>query len=145
MIDEHELAFASSHSHHFGLVDIVDVNLTEYAGVRRVLEKSEGVFIIVRQLMQHLATWECIKVLENLVALKRQTPDKKIYVGLTTYLRQNGNNQQSYLLATGHKINLFRKPFCLPDPIELINDGAKDIYFGFWELTEESMLHEDCD
>ena len=63
-----------------------------------------------------------------------------MYLNMSTYLRGNGNDDDSYLLATGHKINLFARPFCLGDPLIMGVDGAFDMYFGVWEVEAEGMV-----
>ena len=55
------------------------------------------------------------------------------YIMLSTYLRSN-DNEDDYLLANGHKINLFEWPYCLEDPLHLVKDGEFDLFMGLWRL-----------
>ena len=119
----------------FDLVDLVSEGLHEIEGVVDTLscaaQRGGHGLLLVRHLMFHLTVEENLKVLENIEGLMRAGGVK--YVVLSTYLRQN-DNEKDYLLATGHKINLFRWPYCLTDPIHLVKDGDDDLYVGLWNL-----------
>ena len=142
VIEDHQEAFKDAENTNFGLVDIVASDLySQNSAIRGIFDRRDvnGVVVVVRQLMQHLSRVECLQVLLNFkeLASKTQTP---VYVMLTTYLRGNGNEDEEYLLATGHKINLFKYPFCVKDPISMVYDGVPDMFLGLWKVEEEGIL-----
>jgi hypothetical protein len=95
--------------------------------VEQVIPHGKYDLIFCRHMMYHLSPADNIKLL--------QTIDRSgaKYVMLTTYLRAD-ENQADFVLAFGHKINLFRAPYCLRDPVELFLDGELDGYMGLWQL-----------
>ena len=79
VIDEHKKTFDNSPNINFGLVDVVDENLLNYEGVANLIAQTtedSGVLIVIRQLMQHLSSRECLLVLNNIAEMKRKTPNK---------------------------------------------------------------------
>jgi len=147
VIDEHKQKYADSPSMNFDVVDAVDQDLVSIPGVTNAVTGvsiEEGVLIIVRHLMFHLNEDECFKVLENIESLSRLRP---IRVMLSTHLIMSENQLEVYPLATGHKINLFKSPFCLEDPEEMFSDGVRDLYAGVWRVQDGRGLRsgQNCD
>jgi len=65
---------------------------------------------------------------------------------LTTYVRAS-ENSKDFVLAMGHKVNLFREPYCIKDPETLFYDDQEDLYAGVWDLRrfeEENLLGGTC-
>lgn len=62
---------------------------------------------------------------------------------LTTYLRAD-ENERDFVLAMGHKVNLFRPPYCIKDPSRLVFDEQEDMYTGIWDLDGTTLLGESC-
>jgi hypothetical protein len=83
--------------------------------------------IFCRHMMYHLSPADNVKLLQ---AFDRSGAK---YVMLTTYMRAD-ENEADFVLAFGHKVNLFRPPYCLRDPVQLFLDGEVDGYMGLWEL-----------
>jgi hypothetical protein len=70
---------------------------------------------------------------DNLKALKRLEGSGAAFLLLSTSLRANRNNDP-FALAAGHPINLFRRPYCLRDPLRLYPDNGRDMFLGLWML-----------
>ena len=149
VIKEHEVTFAENTQMSFGLVDIIDEDLLEIESIRNMFaaddddnnnnnNNNKNIMIFVRHLQFHLNVDENMKILKNLSELQNKTT-KQVFVMLSTYLRGNGNEGE-YLLASGHKINLFGYPFCVRDPISLVSDGDNDLFMGLWELEAGGSL-----
>jgi hypothetical protein len=140
VLGEHQRTFGGDEVRKFGLVDVVDDDLFANANIRALYEGSGGgggVLVVVRQLMQHLSTRECLRAIANLEALAaaaERDAGGRTYLMLTTYLRGDGNKEEDYLLALGHKVNLFTYPFCIRDPVGMVEDGVKDMFLGMWEV-----------
>ena len=100
--------------------------------------------LFCRHMMIHLLP------VDNLAALKNVQASGFSYMMATTHVRADENlllleGRTPRLL--GHKINLFRSPYCLRDPIRLYRDsygraegdeGDEDLFMGLWELGPRS-------
>ena len=143
VVDEHRKRFVTSGGMmEFDVVDVVDKDLLGVDGVKKIMEVDGEVLLIVRHLMFHLNSAENVKVLERIEALSHV---KRLHVMLSTYLISNENDEEEYYLATGHKINLFARPFCVEDPIEMVSDGVRDLWMGVWVVEGgRGLRREDC-
>ena len=83
--------------------------------------------VLCRHMMLHLPP------ADNLAALQRLEGSGAHFLLLTTFLRSNSNNE-SFVLAGGHPVNLFRRPYCLRDPLRLYPDNGRDVFLGLWAL-----------
>ena len=81
--------------------------------------------ILCRHMMYHLSP------AENLAVLARLENSGAAFLVLTTHLRADAN-LEPFVLARGHPVNLFRKPYCLRDPLRLYPDNGRDIFLGLW-------------
>ncbi|GMI55132.1 hypothetical protein ScalyP_jg9647 [Parmales sp. scaly parma] len=148
VVNEHKENFKLDANKNFGLVDLVDDDLLAHESINRLFQNANDnesdVIIVVRQLMQHLSNAESLQIIKNLEELQVRT-SSTIHVMLTTHLRGNGNGDKGYLLATGHKINLFQPPFCVVDPERLVWDGMGDMFLGMWTLNGASRILGNCE
>ena len=88
---------------------------------------SPGDLILCRHLMFHLPSESNLKVLESLSTSRASA------LLLTTYLRADDNEGRDFVLAMGHKVNLFREPYCVKDPTRMVRDDDFDLYLALWE------------
>ncbi|GMH88890.1 hypothetical protein TrVE_jg4082 [Triparma verrucosa] len=135
MIEEQRKKFSHAANMVFDVVDVISEGLLGMDGVGSVLECSRrangSVLIFMRHLMFHLTMEENLGVLKHIEA--SSSVNEIEYIMLSTYLRSN-DNEDDYLLANGHKINLFEWPYCLEDPLYLVKDGEFDLFMGLWRL-----------
>jgi len=123
-----------------------------YQSVRETIECSQaggvggGLVVHARHLMFHLSPDDNLKLLKNLFAMALEVaPSMDVTVMLSTHLLQN-ENSKSYQLASGHKINLFQYPYCLPTPDHLVHDGDSDLYMALYDykaLNKTRVDHSD--
>ena len=85
--------------------------------------------IFMRDLFYHMTTPDVLRVLRNV-----ERSNATLFVAKTS-LRAN-NNLDDFVLAFGHQVNLFERPFCLRDPAYLVRDYNEDTYIGVWELLQ---------
>ena len=85
--------------------------------------------IFMRDLFYHMSTPDIIRVLRNV-----ERSNATLFVAKTS-LRAN-HNFDDFVLAFGHQVNLFERPFCLRDPAYLVRDHNEDTYIGVWELLQ---------
>ena len=86
-----------------------------------------GDLVLCRHLMFHLPPASNRAVLNALGAADADG------VLMTTYLRSD-ENEKDYVLAMGHKVNLFREPYCLQGPKVMVKDGDDgDMYLAYWQ------------
>ena len=71
--------------------------------------------IFMRDLFYHMTTHDVLRVLRNVEA-----SNATLFIAKTA-LRAN-QNWDDFILAFGHQVNLFERPFCLRDPSLLIRD-----------------------
>ncbi len=93
---------------------------------------SGGDLVLCRHLMFHLPPAANLRVLEAMEA----SPAEAIM--LTTFLRADDNTARDFVLAMGHKVNLFREPYCVSDPDSLVRDDDEDMYLGVWERDKKA-------
>ena len=93
--------------------------------------------LLVRHLMFHLTIQENLKVLQRIERLSHGVAGIK-YVMMSTYLRAN-ENEEDFLLASGHKINLFEWPYCVKDVVHLNKDGDSDLGLGLWDIGKGGL------
>ena len=116
-----------------------DDSVGSTAGGRRSVGGSGGsVLLHVRHLMFHLTPEENVSVLKNVQSfassISVEAPGRRVYVLLSTYLR-GSDNEKEYMLKDGHSINLLNWPYCLSDPLYLVQDGVDDLFGGIWDVT----------
>jgi len=135
MIEEQREKFSHVDSMRFDVVDVISDGLAGVEGVSETLScalrQGGSALLFMRHLQFHLTIEENLSVLHHIEFISNNSAVK--YVMLSTYLRGN-ENDEDYLLASGHKINLFKWPYCLHDPLQLVKDGDFDLYMGLWEL-----------
>ena len=86
--------------------------------------------IFCRHLMFHLTPEH------NLRLLKRFERSGAKYLMATTYLRAD-ENDKDFVLAFGHKVNLFRPPYCMRDPLRIYADGEADMMLALWQIADD--------
>jgi len=86
--------------------------------------------LFCRHLMFHLTP------AHNMRLLRRFERSGAKYLMATTYLRAN-ENDKDFVLAFGHKVNLFRPPYCMRDPLRMYVDGEADMMLGLWQIADD--------
>ena len=81
---------------------------------------------------------------DNVAALRRFAGSGARFLLLTTHVRAD-ENDRTFVLADGHAVNLFRRPYCLKAPLALFPDGAPDVYLGLWALGGAPLDGGACD
>ena len=87
--------------------------------------------LLMRALMIHQSPADNLKILHKIAA------SGVGYVLLTTHIRAD-ENYRDFVLAMGHKINLFRAPYCVCDPLILYREVELDTYLGLWDLRDNA-------
>lgn len=108
------------------LLDLVDPR--SMPEIRDKLDDPDRTLILCRHLLFHLPHEDGRAVLENLVQLGAR------WLLTSTYLRAD-DNRRHFVFADGHKINLFRPPFCAVDPIRLYRDAHPDQFLALFDLS----------
>jgi len=122
VVERNRVAHEALHpSWRFEVVDAV-----EGPPLARLLTATPAL-VLCRHMMYHLPP------ADNLRALQRLEASGASYLLLTTHLRSN-LNLEPFALAAGHPINLFRRPYCLRDPLRLFPDNGRDAFLGLWLL-----------
>ena len=103
----------------------------QFDAVDRPLPHGRFDFIFCRHLMFHLTPQHSLRL------MKRFEQSGAKYLMMTTYLRAD-ENEKDFVLAFGHRINLFRKPYCIRDPMRLYVDGEADMMLGLWQLSDDT-------
>ena len=96
---------------------------------------------IVRDVMGHISSDDNKRFLRNLA---KAEPN---YLMMKTFLRAD-TNKESFILARGHLLNLFKKPYCAPDALLLYRDDKADSYMGLWRVVpgpDENVLYTEVD
>lgn len=113
------------------LLDLVDPrSVTE---IRDKIQNPDRTLVLCRHLLFHLPHEDGRAVLENLVQLGAR------WLLTSTYLRAE-DNRRHFVFADGHKINLFRPPFCAVDPIRLYRDAHPDQFLALFDLDAARPL-----
>ena len=102
----------------------------QFDAVETPLPHGRFDLIFCRHLMFHLTPAHGARL------LRRFTSSGAKYLMATTYLRAD-ENEEDFVLAFGHKTNLFRRPYCIRDPVRMYLDGETDMMLGLWQLTDD--------
>ncbi|KAJ1445759.1 hypothetical protein M885DRAFT_548925 [Pelagophyceae sp. CCMP2097] len=81
------------------------------------------------------------------LALAHMTAAGAGWLLTSTYVRADdlaALGRAGYILASGHRVNLLKPPFCARDPVRLYLDSGRDQYLGLWDLSQGPLLG-DCD
>jgi hypothetical protein len=97
---------------------------------------GEGDLIICRHLMFHLPPADNANIVDKLSASEASL------LMLTTYIKAD-DNERDFVFAMGHKVNLFRQPYCVRDAEQLFRDDDEDLYIGLWALDGASIRRSD--
>ena len=89
--------------------------------------------VVVRQMMFHASPADNLAILANI-----DRSGARLAM-LSTHLRHSDNGDP-HLLAQGHKINLFKAPYCLRDPIAMYRDGQPDLFLALFEVDASAPL-----
>ncbi len=131
----------------FGAADLIETPIEKIEGVEETMQcaSDSSILLHVRHLMFHLTIQENTRVLDNIESFLKHESEgsKRRYAMLSTHLRSN-DNLSEFQLHSGHKINLFSYPYCLGDPIHMIQDGDRDLFMGLWSdsLQRGPVDHE---
>ena len=120
VVRENQRRFAAQPAFAFATFDVVEQD---------ILPRGRFDLIFCRHLMFHLTPEH------NLRLLRRFEQSGAKFLMATTYLRAD-ENDRDFVLAFGHKINLFRPPYCMRDPIRMYVDGEADMMLGLWEIAD---------
>ena len=143
MIEEQREKFSHVDTMRFDVVDVISDGLAGVEGVSETLScavhRGGSVLLFMRHLQFHLTIEENLSVLHHIEFISNNSAVK--YVVLSTYLRGN-ENDEDYLLASGHKINLFQWPYCLHDPLQVrvCDELRRRVYVTSLPLTLSSFL-----
>lgn len=135
LIAAHQKRFAERSNMRFAIVDVADVNAT----LPPVPGTTDGKFdlILCREMMQHLP----FEAVHNVLRVFSRSGAK--YLLTTTFYNKNGQawgwarlrpHEIAGVREGAYKINLFRPPFCLPNPLLLFPDAWEDMYLALYSL-----------
>ncbi|GMI42359.1 hypothetical protein TrCOL_g8862 [Triparma columacea] len=131
LVEEHTAAYTNGEFK--GTAEFRRLDLTK----EELPDIFPGDLIICRHLMFHLPMHDNLQIIEKLGGSAANR------LMLTTYLRAD-ENERDFVLAMGHKVNLFRPPYCIKDPSRLVFDEQEDMYTGIWDLDGTTLLGESC-
>jgi hypothetical protein len=121
IIEENRRRFAARPGFSFDTFDVVEQDIAP---------RGRFDVIFCRHLMFHLTP------AHNMRLLRRFERSGAKYLMATTYLRAN-ENDKDFVLAFGHKVNLFRPPYCMRDPLRMYVDGEADMMLGLWQIADD--------
>ena len=102
-----------------------------------ILQKADAstTLILCRHLLFHLPPDDGRTVLSHLIHSGAR------WLLTSTYLRaddlapsDDDDDSTSFVLANGFHVNLFRPPFCAPDPLRLYRDASYDQFLALFDL-----------
>ena len=98
---------------------------------------ADAALVLCRHLLFHLPPRDGEAVLDHLRASGAR------WLLTSTYLRADDlGTSDDFVLASGHKTNLLRPPYCARDPERLYRDApdTDDQYLGLWDLAKGPVL-----
>lgn len=139
VVSENARALASPRRS-FIAVDVADAAAAIPALRAALGDRGPATLVLCRHLLFHLPPREGAGALATLAASGAR------WLLTSTYLRADDlAGTGAFVLASGHRTNLLRPPYCARDPERLYRDApdTPDQYLGLWDLRKGPLL-VDC-
>ncbi|KAJ1449485.1 hypothetical protein M885DRAFT_535350 [Pelagophyceae sp. CCMP2097] len=90
--------------------------------------------VMMRDVMGHTSPADNMRLLANIAKSRPK------WLLLKTFLRNDANFQIDVPLALGIFTNLFKAPYCAPDPVAMWRDDIADSFMGLWQVSPKDGL-----